>query len=148
MIDVTSKQQWSAHLIPDAYYRTDPPVRIQCGFDMEHTAYLHILDMAYTIDAKGADSMPPQHVVDHDPPSAAAFQPADTPCSIDAGDAGPMCYPPRSACADSDWQVYYDNGRCVSDQCVWDVKFYSCSGGCMSGSCTTHSSTPPGPSRN
>src|SRR5262245_41069884 len=85
---------------------------------------------------------------DHPPPPASQIsQPyvvCGTDAGVDAGDAGdaafpsyvlPECPPPRSACVDSKWQAYFDQGRCVENRCVWEMKFYRCTNDCLNGAC-------------
>jgi hypothetical protein len=81
-------------------------------------------------------------------------------CDVDAGDGGPLCPPPPSQCVDVDggntvWLAYFDEGECVSGQCVWQTKYHFCGGnwmdGCVSGACVRSITAPvpvpvpPGP---
>jgi hypothetical protein len=64
---------------------------------------------------------------------AAGPDPSAAPC--EGSDAGSCGFPP-SACADGRWLVYYDDGRCVSGQCVWEERYIDCSPlGCFYGAC-------------
>jgi hypothetical protein len=87
---------------------------------------------------------------EHPPPTANIKQPVLVCFSSDASlppqradlDAGPdadptyapfmsgACPAPPSTCVDSDWTAYFDQGRCVQDRCVWEVKLFRCTNGC------------------
>jgi hypothetical protein len=71
--------------------------------------------------------------------------PPATPCSARVGlDASDPCPPPASACADSKYLVYYDDGQCVAGSCVWQVRYFNCGQGCSFGGCNSQG-TPPSP---
>ncbi len=57
-------------------------------------------------------------------PDAAAYPPAPKTCDADGGNK--VCPNPPSVCANSDWLVYYENGRCVDGGCVWDTLWLQC----------------------
>jgi hypothetical protein len=68
-------------------------------------------------------------------PVPPAPPPPQVSCTAGSGDAA-LCPPPRSACLDSAWLVYYDQGECVAGQCSWQVRYGYCGGnGCVSGAC-------------
>jgi hypothetical protein len=69
------------------------------------------------------------------PLGAAPQQPVVT-CDMDAGTDAAVCSAPRSVCAESaPWAIGYDNGQCVSGQCVWPLRSYFCVYGCWGGAC-------------
>ena len=85
-----------------------------------------------------ADAAPPG--VDLDATDLDGAGPAPTPvaCDVEAGESAAPCPLPRSHCASSSWLVYYDNGQCMSGQCVWDRRYIACNQlTCFSGACQT-----------
>jgi hypothetical protein len=64
--------------------------------------------------------------------------PAPTPvaCDVEAGESSAPCPLPPSQCASSSSLVYYDDGQCVSGQCVWDRHYIACTQvSCFNGAC-------------
>jgi len=78
------------------------------------------------------------------PPDANKYPPPTVSCAPD--DAGAVCAPPPSSCADQHWIVYYDDGQCVNNQCEWTTKFFDCHGNdrCEQGRCFGSGPTLPG----
>lgn len=110
---------------------------------------------------------------EHPPPTAHITQPIIACVGYDASlppqsvdlDAGSdaavyapfmsgMCPTPPSVCVDSEWTAYFDDARCVENRCVWDVKLFRCTDGCLDmgqgAYCKADRSrvTPPAPTRN
>ena len=60
-------------------------------------------------------------------PPAQPVVPCDADAGAGAGVDAALCVPPPSFCLESSslgrWLLYYDNGRCVSGQCVWDLRW-------------------------
>jgi hypothetical protein len=83
-------------------------------------------------------------------PAPAAATPPVVSCDADGGNDGGLCPPPRSQCLNSgsayDWLVYYDNGECVSGQCVWQTNYHYCGntgqGVCNGGACVSSITAP------
>jgi hypothetical protein len=71
--------------------------------------------------------------------------PAPLACDADASAATGECPLPPSACADSRWLVYYDDGQCIAGSCSWKMKDSYCSLGCSQGACGSIGTVPPGP---
>jgi hypothetical protein len=84
-------------------------------------------------DAAGATDA---HVaVDATNLDAALPDPPPHACDADAESEAGLCPPPPSVCADMYSLVYYDNGQCVSGQCVWEKRSMSCPLLCEYGVC-------------
>jgi len=77
------------------------------------------------------------------PPDANKYPPPTVSCAPD--DAGAVCAPPPSSCADQHWIVYYDDGQCVKNQCTWTTQFFNCRGDdpCYGGGCNYSGETAP-----
>ncbi len=92
-----------------------------------------IVDVASPVVVRDAELGVSLDATDLDAPGP---DPLDATCDGGAGDEGGLCPLPRSQCADGRWLVYYDNGSCVSGQCVWEKRYIDCSTlGCQMGSC-------------
>ncbi len=67
-------------------------------------------------------------------PDAGAYPPPLKACDIDGGSK--PCPNPPSICANSDWLVYYEKGRCVDGGCTWETRWTECRvHDCIQGHC-------------
>jgi hypothetical protein len=93
-----------------------------------------------------AQTSSPADVTFPDPPSAACVESASGGCDIPPSACAVSACDASFYCGDSQWVVYYDNGRCVNGACVWDRFYFQCSGGvtsCISGGCQYNGTTIP-----
>jgi hypothetical protein len=84
------------------------------------------------------DAAPPGVDLDATDLDGAGPAPLPVACDVEAGESAAPCPLPRSQCASSSWLVYYDDGQCVSGQCVWDMRYIACNQlTCFGGACQT-----------
>jgi hypothetical protein len=85
---------------------------------------------------------PPEHVRFPDPPQWTCAAPTDCEFPPSAC-ADPSC--DGGACFGYSWAVYYDSPQCVTGKCVFEQRYFQCSGAttCFEGGCRFNGTAVP-----